>query len=254
MKILKTGFLTLVLLVFSFSIIQAQDTQPTMFAVHTDNVHFSMAPQYEQVMKELLDNFTKYNIQDVSWTSISVEDGRYVHVGPINSMADLDKNPMGTLFENMGTEAATQLFNKMDECYDSHTDNVVHYIPELSFNPESAESIEDKNHREYHFLYYAPKNEAAITEAMKAVKALFEAKGIKNGYSIYKSGFGSPESYYMVSVAAKDGVEMAQTGKANNEAFGEEGDATFFNVIKLTTRYDQVEGTIRPDLSYTPKQ
>ncbi len=58
----------------------------------------------------------------------------------------------------------------------------------------------------------------------------------------------------MVSIAAKGELEIAQNGKINDEAFGAEKDAVFFKVISLTSRYDQVEGTIRPDLSYSPKK
>ncbi len=58
----------------------------------------------------------------------------------------------------------------------------------------------------------------------------------------------------MVSIAAKDDLEVAQNGKVNDEAFGDEGKAAFFKVISLTSRYDQVEGKLRPDLSYYPKQ
>ncbi len=254
MRTLTNGLLILALTVFTFNVTLAQDYDgPTMFSVHTDNVKFEKMMQYEESAKELKDNFVKYNIQDVNWTAISIEDGRYVYVSPIKSMADLDKNDMATLFEKMGKEEASAMFKKMNECYDSHSNNVVHYNPNLSYHPE-GEITEGKNYREYHFLYYPPRNSTAMRDGMKAVKALFESKGIKSGYSVYHSGFGSEEGYYMVSISAKDDVEIAQNGKANDEAFGKDGEAVFFNVIQLTTRYDQVTGRVRPDLSYYPKK
>ncbi|WP_298901553.1 hypothetical protein [uncultured Psychroserpens sp.] len=250
MKTLKRGLIILISVVFAANISYAQDA-PTMFVVHTDNVKFEKIPQYEQAAKSLKDNCVKHDIKGVNWTTISVEDGRYVYVSPIENMADLDKNPMAPLFEKMGEEAAGKLFNDMDQCYDSHNNSIIHYNAELSYTPEGY-STEGKNHREYHFLYYPPKNAKAMKEAMAKVKALFESKGIKNGYSIYHSGFGSPESYYMVSIAGKDDVAIAMGGKENDEIFGDDKGDTFFNVIKLTSKYDQVEGDIRPDLSYTP--
>lgn len=250
MKTLKRGFLILCTIVLTFNFVSAQDA-PTMFAVHTDNVKFEMIPQYEEQAKSLKDNCVKHSIKDVNWTAISVEDGRYVYVTPIKNMADLDKNPMGNLAEKMGEDEMSKMFEKMDDCYDSHSDSVIHRIAELSYAPEGY-STEGKNHREYHFIYYAPKDGKAMREAMKNVKALFESKNIKNGYDIYHSGFGSEESYFMVSVAGKDDLEIAQGGLANRDAMGDEGQATMFNVIKLATRYDQVEADVRPDLSYNP--
>lgn len=250
MKILKKGILILALTVFTINITYSQDA-PTMFVVHTDNVKFEKIPQYEQAAKTLKENCEKHAVKDLTYTTISIEDGRYVYVSPINNMADLDKNPMAALFEKMGKEAAGKLFDDMDQCYDSHGNAVVHHLPNLSYRPEGY-STEGKNYREYHFLYYSPKNGKALEEAITKIKDLFKTKGVKNGYDVYHSGFGSEESYYMVSIAGVDDIDIATTGKENNELLGEERGPTFFNMIKLTTRYDQVEGEVRPDLSYYP--
>ena len=253
MKTSKTTTVLAILLLFALNFSFAQDKQPTMFSVHTDNVRFDKMKQYEEVAKEMKDNCVKHDVQGANWTAVSIEDGRYVYVTPISSMADLDKNPMGDLFEKMDKDAASAMFDKMNECYDSHSNSIVHYIEDLSYHPESAGSNEGKNFREYHFIYYTPQNGKALYDAMMEVKELFKAKNINNGYSVYGSGFGNEESYLMVSIAANDDLEIAQNGKANNKAFGEEGDATFFKVISLASRYDQVNGRIRPDLSYAPK-
>ena len=250
MKTFKRGLQFLITLVFITNVAIAQEA-PTMFVVHTDNVNFDKLPQYEKSIKDLKENCSKHDLKDIDWTAISIEDGRYVYVSPITSMADLDKRPMAQLAEKMGKEAMEKLFDDMDQCYDSYSNAVVHHIPELSYMPEGF-SLEGKNHREYHFLYYPPKNAKAIKEAIGKVKELFESKGIKNGYNMYHSGFGSNGNYYMVSIAGKDDVDIATGGQENDKLFGEDKGDTFFNVIKLTTKYDQVEGTIRPDLSYYP--
>ncbi|WP_299229391.1 hypothetical protein [uncultured Psychroserpens sp.] len=251
MKSVKQLFVLLFVVTLTFNLTYAQDDQPKMFIVHTDNVNFDMMQQYEEMSQKMKAMFVKHNVQDMSWTTVSIEDGRYVHVSPIENMADLDKNPMAAVFEKEGDEVQ-KMFEKMDECYDSHSNSIVHYVSDLSYNPEGY-STKDMNDREYHFLYYSPKNGKAIQEAMKKVKALFTEKGVKNGYSVFHSGFGSEESYYMVSVAGKDAVHIAMTGKENDEALGDERKAVFFNLIQLTSRYDQVNGQIRPDLSYYPK-
>jgi len=253
MKIFKTRFLILLTVLFAFNLTSAQDEQPTMFAVHTDNVNFDMMPKYEQLAKQLKESCEKHKMKDINWTTISIEDGRYVYVTPIKNMAELDKNVMGDLADKMGKEAMSKMFDEMNECYDSHSDAIVHYSPELSYIPEDY-STKGKNHREYHFMYYSPKNSKEMKEAMAKVKEMFKTKGIKNGYEVYHSGFGSEESYYMVSISGENDLEIAKVGKENDELLGDDKSATFYNVIKLTTKYDQLEGNLRPDLSYYPSK
>lgn len=249
MKTIKSALACMLMLCVTFMF--AQDNEPTMFVVHVDNVNYNKMAQYEQLAKELKENCEKHNVQGLNWTTVSTEDARYYYVSPIKNMAELDENPMSELFEKMGEEKAGAMFEKMDECYDSHSNSVIHYLPKLSYNPEGY-SIKDKNYREYHFLYYSPKNGKAVGESMKKVKKMFEDKGIKNGYSVYHSGFGDDESYFMIAVAGEDALDIATTGKENDKLLGEEGNATFFELIQLASRYDQVDGSIRPDLSYYP--
>ena len=253
MKTIKSGLFFYVFVLFAFFNVTAQDSQPTMFTTHTDNVNFDKIMEYEGIIKELNENLVKHNVKGTSWTAINLIDGRYIYASPISNMADLDKNPMADLFEKMGKEAAGKLFERMNECYDSHSDAVIHHIPELSYMPEGY-STDGKNYREYHIMYYSPKNSKALGDAMESVKELFESKGIKNGFNMYHSGFGSEQGYYMVSIAAEDQMDLAKSGQENDAAFGPEGQAVFYEVIKLTSDYEKIEGRVRPDLSYSPKE
>ena len=238
---------------FAFNLVNSQGEQPTMFVVHTDNVNFDMMPKYEQLAKKLKESCEKYNVRGSNWIAIKVEDGRYVYVTPIKNMAELDENPMEGLAEKMGKEAMGKMFNEMDDCYDSHSNAIIHYNADLSYRPNGYND-QGKNHREYHFLYYSPKNAKEMREGMAKVKEMFKTKGVKNGYDVYHSGFGSEESYYMVSISGDDDLDIAQLGKENDALLGDDKGAVFYNVIKLTTKYDQVEADVRPDLSYSPSK
>ncbi|WP_033958651.1 hypothetical protein [Psychroserpens jangbogonensis] len=251
MKSVKQFLKLLVVVTLFCNFAYAQDEEPTMYNVHTDFVNFDKLAQYEQVAKELKDNCIKHGVKNMSWLTVSTEDGRYMYVSQVDNMAELDTNVMAELREKMGKEAVGAMLNKMDECYDAHGNEIVHYLPGLSYNPEGY-SREGMNEREYHFLYYSPKNGGALGDAIEKIKELFTAKGVKNGYNVYHSGFGSDESYFMVAVAGKSALHIAQTGEDNDVLLGEGKDAVFFEMIQLTSKYDQVNGTIRPDLSYSP--
>lgn len=257
MKLLKQiiKLCILVLFVSNFAFAQEKsEPEPTqMFVVHTDYVNFNKMAQYEQLAKELKDNCVKHNVQKADWLTVSAEDGRYMYVSAIKNMAELDENVMAELFEKMGKDEAGAMFSKMDECYDKHGTQIVHYIPELSYNP-AGYSTKGMNFREYHFLYYHPQNGKALGDAIKNIKDMFEAKGVKNGYNVYHSGFGSHESYFMVAVAGKNSLDVAQTGEENDKVLGDDRKQVFFEMIQLTSKYDQVNGEIREDLSYSPKK
>ncbi len=253
MKSVKQIFKLLILVLFVSNFAYAQDEQSNMYSVHTDHVNFDKMTQYEGLAKQLKDECVKHDVKSTNWTAVSTEDGRYMYVTPIENMADLDKNKMSGLFEKMGEGEAGKMFDKMNECYDSHGDHIVHYIPGLSYNPEGY-SREDMNERQYHFLYHTAQNGDDLGDAMNKIKEMFTAKGVKNGYNVYHSGFGSDESYFLVAVAGKSALHFAQMSEEDDALLGDEKDDVFFEMIQLTSRYDQVNGSIRPDLSYAPKK
>ena len=253
MRNFKTSILVLVMLLFAFNTAIAQDEQPKMFALHTDNVNFDMLKKYEDLSKEFKTYCEKYNIQGIDYATYTIEDGRYIYVSSIEKMADLDKSTLGDLDDNVGKEAFKKLIDEMNTCYDSHSDSVIYYSQNLSYMPEGY-TTDGKNAREFHFLYYSPKNAKAMRESIEAIKNLYKTKGVKTGYKIYHSGFGNLESYYMVSIAGTDELDLAQMSKENDEILGDERNEVISNLINLTTKYDQVNGRSRPDLSYYYKK
>ena len=57
----------------------------------------------------------------------------------------------------------------------------------------------------------------------------------------------------MVAISGENHMSTAQIGNSNNKIMGDEGNVAFYEVIKLATKYDQFEATLREDLSYLPK-
>ncbi|MDB4752643.1 hypothetical protein OAF78_02660 [Winogradskyella sp.] len=129
-----------------------------------------MMTHYEELVKELKAHCDKHSVEGANWTVISVEDGRYVYVTPVKSMVDLDKNPKENFAEKMGEEELAKLLDKMDECYDSHSDTVLHYMSNLSHLPEGYTTV-GKNHREYHFLCDVINHSKERNAAMSAIQA-----------------------------------------------------------------------------------
>ena len=145
MKIFKPTLL--LVLAFMANIAFAQDEKKSvMYTVHTDNVKFEKLQQYEEAIKEFNQLFIDNNIQGTSWSAYSLDDGRYVYSTQIENFADLDKDFFGSIAEKEGEEKINKIFEKMGDCYDSHSDNIFYYLPELSYYPEGY-STEGKNFR-----------------------------------------------------------------------------------------------------------
>ena len=248
MKTIKKTLLLTLFLCFTFNVSQAQK----MYNVHQDNVKPSKMMEYEKVAKEFQAACVEHKFQG-QWLAVTMDDGRYLYVSPMENFAEMDKPLFAELGKAMG-DKLTNLFERFDQCYDSHGNYVIELDEELTYMPEGiSQTQEGEDYRDYFFIHYTPKNAKKIKEGMKAVKEMFAAKGSKSYYRIYKTGFGTMDSYYMVASSSKDAIDSATKHKANEEVLGPDRYETFNKVLNYSSKMYDVTGNIRHDLSYSPK-
>ncbi len=237
------------MLCFTINISQAQK----MYQVHVDYVNPSKVQEYEKTAKEFTEACKKHNPQ-ASWILTRTSDMRYMYVSPMENYAELDKNVFADMEKAMGDDWGN-MFKNFNTCYDKHGDYVLVLDEGLTYMPEGiTQTPEDENYRKFYFLYYKPENQGKLREAMKGVKDLFASKGSKEYYRVYRSGFGVTDSYYMVAVAAKDEIDSATRGKANDELLGEGAKEVFGNLMKNASRFEEISAWMRPDLYYSSKK
>lgn len=253
MKSLQTKLLTAIFSLFLF-VTYAQDSKNQMFWVHEDVVNPSKVIQYEESAKQLVENMNKFNIQGTSWICANTADMRYLYITPISKMADLDENILAPLFEKMGEEA-NKMFEKMNACYDRHTDYVLNLIPSLSYQPGGIDQTpEGQNYRKFFYVYTTPGKTGGLWEAFKGIKELFESKGSKQYYRVYTGGFGAPENFMMVAVAGEDAVSFETASAENDKLLGDERWDVFGKLMENALRFEEYSGQMRPDLAYSPKK
>ncbi len=222
------------------------------FWVHEDVVKPGMTSDYEAICKEFLGHLKSHNIQEANFIVTNTADNRYLYVGPIDNMADLDNSVFSTLQEKMGKENMDELFSRMDKCYDVEHDYIITLDNELSYQPGGIDQTpEGQNFRKFHYLYMTPGNRALVKDKMKAVKEMFANKGSKVYYRVYRSGFGTRGEFYMVAVAAKDEVDYAQNAMANDLLLGEDGRKTMQDLFSSLLNYEEFLGQMRPDMAYS---
>lgn len=256
MKTQKATLLLAILLMLALGTSYAQDSDNYQaYHVHEDQVKPSMVMQYENTAKALVEQMKAHQINSTSWLASNTSDFRYLYVTPIKNMADLDKRPFDPLSEKMGEEAFTKLMSAFGPCYDKHGDYIIYMDKELTYMPDGiTQTPEGENFRKFFYLHFAPRDASEMRDAMKAVKTMFEDKKSELYYRVYRSGFGTMGSFYMVAVSAKDAVEIEQKGAANDQLLGEGAKAIFGKVYGLSLKFEEYAGNIRPDLSYAPKE
>ena len=84
----------------------------------------------------------------------------------------------------------------------------------------------------------------------KAAKKLYEDKDSKAYYRLYRSGFGTMDSYFMVAVSGKDAASVEKMRKENVELLGEEGEKLSSEIQKVFSKREVVTGHVKPEISY----
>ncbi|WP_420602207.1 hypothetical protein [Flagellimonas sp.] len=247
-------FTALITLTLTCSVF-AQEKTTQAFWVHEDQVKPSMLMEYEKAAKELVDNCKKHDIKTLGWLASQTDDFRYLFVSPISSMADISYDGFKPLREKMGADAFDKMFSDMDKCYSSHGDYVLILDHDLSYMPDGmTQTPEGQDYRRFFFLHTTPGDLNDLTAAIKDVKKMYEEKGSKSHYRIYRSGFGNVGNYFMVAVASKDGISYETQGAANDKLLGPEAQEVFGKAMKYVTKMEEVSGRIRPDLTYSPSE
>lgn len=249
MKTIKKTLLLVSMFCFVANISFAQK----MYQVHQDNVNPSKLMEYEKIAKNFNAACVEHNLQS-QWLTVMMDDFTFLYVTPIDNFAELDKRPFADMAKAMGDDFG-KMFEDFDKCYDSHGTYTIMLDESLTYMPDGIDpSTEGQDYRNFYYIHFTPQNEKSLRSAMKGVKEMFAAKGSKNYYRVYRTGFGVMDSYYMVAMSSKDEVDSAQKTKANEELLGPERYETFNKVLTAASAMEEVTGQIRRDLSYSPKK
>lgn len=253
---MKTRNITLLILLFVLlcpfiNVAQEEENQSQAYWVHEDPVYPAKVSDYEEYCSTLVENCNKYGIKQANWFTISTDDLRYFSISPIENMADLDKSRFSLLQAKMGAEEFNELFDNFDNCYDVHTDYIIHLDKELSYMPN--EIPQNLEFRKMQFWYSTPQNFQKVLDLAKEFKELYVKKNSQEYYSLYRSGFGSPGQFIIVAISAKSAEDYERIYKENKELLGEERTLIMDELLKSIIRVETLNGYIRSDLSYSPK-
>ena len=170
-------------------------------------------------------------------------------------MADLDKSRFSLLRDKMGDTEFNELFDNFDNCYDAHTDYIIHLDKDLSYSPDGIVTPQDgMEYRRMQFYYSTPQNFQKVLDVAKRFKELYVSKESKESYRLYRSGFGAAGQFIIVAISAKSSEDYARIFKVNQDLLGEERDLLFNDLMKNIIKVETLDGYMRSDLSYKPSE
>ncbi|RMA57044.1 hypothetical protein [Ulvibacter antarcticus] len=255
MKTKHTSLLILIVLLFLPFAQFAQVTESQAYWVHEDPVYPAKVLDYEALSSTLAANCRKYDIKKANWITISTDDLRYFTLSPIKNMADLDKSRFSVLQSKMGEKEFNALFENFDECYDTHIDYIIHLDNDLSYMPGGVVQVQEgMEFRKLEMWYTTPQNFPKVLELAKQFKALYEKKNSKEYYRLYRSGFGSPGQFILLAISAKSAEDYERIRKENKELLGEARTPIYEELLRSIIRVETLNGYMRQDLSFTPKE
>jgi hypothetical protein len=254
MKTIHTTMLLIVLFVLIPFNQHAQNTNESQaYWVHEDPIYPSKVSDFEEYSSSLVENCKKYNIKQANWFTISTNDLKYFSISPIENMADLDKSRFSLLRDEMGETEFNELFNKFDNCYDAHTDYIIHLDKALSYAPNGNITPQDgMEYRRMQFYYSTPQNFQKVLEVAKKFKELYVKEKSQESYRLYRSGFGAPGQFIIVAISAKSSEDYERIFKLNQSLLGEQRDPLFDELMKNIIKVETLDGYMRADLSYSP--
>jgi hypothetical protein len=230
-----------------------QTPAPQYFVLHQEKAKPSMIQEYESHTKEFVAmvKANKAKMPHFSFAAFASPDFLYSFVAPIPNMAGMDaiNGDFGALAQAAGP-ALFDLNKRSGVAIERVDESVIQRMPELSYAPAQPR-LESGQARYYHygFYYVIPGREPEVEALGLEYLKLFKAKGVKNGYTIYKGVMGADLPYYFVSEGARDAADFQAEDAKTAALVGPQLEALGARLMALTRRYETREAVPRPDLS-----
>jgi len=250
MKTMKNITMVMVACLINVTIFaQEEPASVEKLVIHIDQVKPSMTSEYKTIAKELRDLLSQNAIADFSYSALTNDRNEFIMVSPVESMAELDKNPFGSLVAKIGEDKFQSLMDKMDATYNSHKTFIMNYHVDKSYLPDIPE---DELYREWFFMNVDPADSKKLMAINNEWNALYVKHDLKFGYRFFSGGFGSDESTFVVMSWGKDASDFNAKMMERNELFGDEGSALWQKTLDIINNMDRTTGYSLPELSYIP--
>lgn len=231
---------------------------PTFITVHDEVVLPSMAARYEGLAKEFVAALAAKNINDpnIAFTTFSTPDFHYIYVSRLQGgLAGFEPmfNAWMSLPDKIGKEKMADLQSRTVGTTSSYSEVLAMRRDDLSYVPANPRlKPAEQTYVRWQFYYLVPGKESEAEQVAKDYAALFKAKNIADGFTIYMAMNGNDLPLLVAAIPAKSPADWASNDEKVNATLGNDIRPVQARALAITRKFEIREGWYRPDLSYPP--
>jgi hypothetical protein len=242
---------------FAFANVAGAQEQaaPQMVFVVQDVVSPAHMAAYETGTKAFLRDLaaTPGARETLAWTAVSGPEVGYYYVIPIESWTALGEG--FAAWEAAGTAMGSKWTEHMaaNQAHVEETATMVIMLrPDLSHNLDRTALTPENAYRHYTWWYPQPNKTQEAEAVAREYIALFQARGLEDGWRVYQTVMGPDQPAYLVLTTAPDKAAYNTRDAEITAILGEDGMKLQAKAMSLARRMTMSEGWMRPDLSFPP--
>lgn len=248
-------FLTLMIavIIISGNLIAQQEMKDQLFWVREEVAKVDMWDKYESTSKEWVKMMSEAGLDFPYMWASQRDDGHYYYLFPLDNYAAIDKFPgiFGAAIEKIGKDKWAKFMVENESSIVTHKDFIVTRSAKYSYWPKEPRlKPEDAKFIHWMFFHYKLENRIEIMDIMKEWKDLYEAKNIKNGYTIWLIELGLDNNMIALTESYKDGADYYSSMEADNALMETEASALWAKMSPFITSVETKYGNQRPDLGF----
>ena len=245
--------LMIAFIIISGNLIAQQEMKDQLFWVREEVAKVDMWDKYESTSKEWVKLMTDAGLDFPYMWASQRDDAHYYYLFPLDNYAAIDKMPeiFGAAIEKIGKDKWAKFMVENEGSMVTHKDFIATRSAKYSYWPKEPRlKPEDAKFIHWMFFHYKLENRKEIMDIMKEWKDLYEAKNIKNGYTIWLIELGLDNNMIALTESYKDGADYYSTMEADNALMETEASALWAKMSPFITSVENKYGNQRPDLGF----
>jgi hypothetical protein len=216
-----------------------------------------MVTQYEGATKDLVKAFADKKVTSPTFimNTYMTSDFHYLYITPIANWAQMDtvsKDWMSAP-EIVGKDKWLDLMKRGSGAMTSYDEEVAARRDDLSYQPENPRlKMEEMPFARVDYYYLKPGTEEQAEQVARDYVALFKAKKMPDGFTIYMAMSGHDLPLLVAVIPAKSPADFAATDERTVAALGDALRNLQGRAMSLTRRIEHKDSWFRPDLSFMP--
>jgi hypothetical protein len=238
------------------SAVAADMPKPDIIVVHEEIVPPAMVMRYEALTKEFLGALAAKNVNNpnIAFTTFMTPDFHYIYVSRLQGgLGGYEPmfNAWMALPEQVGKEKWSDIMSRSVGTTSSYNEVMAMRRDDLSYVPATPRlKLQDQNYVRWQFYYLIPGRESDAEQVARDYAALFKAKNIPDGFTIYMAMSGNDLPLLVAAIPAKSPADFAMSDEKNTAALGNDLKALQARALAITRKFEVREGWYRGDLSY----